>query len=186
MKESISALMDGELRAGESARTLSALAGPSGDSETWRVYLLIGDAVRGEPCPALQISARVGERLAAESAAPVSEAVPARWTRFFDRSRWIPVFAAAAAGTAAAALVGWVAFSPDFGDPLRALPVAALPAVHVPEIASRTVAASQPAMVPLTSAANDYLIAHQAYSPRGSLQGVAPYVRSVAATSATR
>jgi hypothetical protein len=27
--------------------------------------------------------------------------------------------------------------------------------------------------------ANDYLLAHQVYSPRNSLQGVAPYVRTV-------
>ncbi len=29
------------------------------------------------------------------------------------------------------------------------------------------------------AAANDYLYAHQGYSPRNSLQGVAPYVRMV-------
>jgi hypothetical protein len=28
-------------------------------------------------------------------------------------------------------------------------------------------------------AANDYLLAHQGYSPRISLQGMAPYVRTV-------
>jgi hypothetical protein len=38
---------------------------------------------------------------------------------------------------------------------------------------------AEPPRVPLTSAAQDYLMAHQAYSPRTSLQGVAPYVRSV-------
>jgi hypothetical protein len=34
--------------------------------------------------------------------------------------------------------------------------------------------------VPLPSAANDYLLAHQGFSPRVSLQGMAPYVRTVA------
>jgi hypothetical protein len=38
--------------------------------------------------------------------------------------------------------------------------------------------------LPLTAAARDYLLAHQAFSPRNSLQGVAPYVRSVAAEAA--
>jgi hypothetical protein len=33
--------------------------------------------------------------------------------------------------------------------------------------------------VPLPSAANDYLLAHQGFSPRVSLQGMAPYVRTV-------
>ena len=33
--------------------------------------------------------------------------------------------------------------------------------------------------VPLPSAADDYLLAHQGYSPRLTLQGVAPYIRTV-------
>ena len=38
----------------------------------------------------------------------------------------------------------------------------------------------KPAIVPLPSTANDYLLAHQGFSPRVSLQGMAPYVRTVA------
>jgi hypothetical protein len=38
---------------------------------------------------------------------------------------------------------------------------------------------AEPAKVPVTSATQDYLFAHQAFSPRNSLQGMAPYVRSV-------
>jgi hypothetical protein len=34
-------------------------------------------------------------------------------------------------------------------------------------------------MVPLPAAANDYLLAHQGFSPRVSFQGMAPYVRTV-------
>jgi len=34
--------------------------------------------------------------------------------------------------------------------------------------------------VPVTNAANDYLLAHQGFSPRVSLQGMVPYVRTVA------
>jgi hypothetical protein len=41
-----------------------------------------------------------------------------------------------------------------------------------------------PVRLPITSATRDYLIAHQAFSPRNSLQGMAPYVRSVSAESA--
>ena len=40
-------------------------------------------------------------------------------------------------------------------------------------------AEAQPAIVPLPDAANDYLLAHQGFSPRVYLQGVA-YVRTVA------
>jgi hypothetical protein len=34
-------------------------------------------------------------------------------------------------------------------------------------------------VVPLPSGTNDYLLAHQGFSPRVSLQGMAPYVRTV-------
>ena len=34
---------------------------------------------------------------------------------------------------------------------------------------------------PLSPAERDYLLAHQVYSPRNSLQGVVPYVRTVSA-----
>ena len=36
-----------------------------------------------------------------------------------------------------------------------------------------------PVRVPLPSATDDYLLAHQGYSPRLTLQGVAPYIRTV-------
>jgi hypothetical protein len=35
-------------------------------------------------------------------------------------------------------------------------------------------------MVPMPTSANDYLLAHQGFSPRVSLQGMAPYVLTVA------
>jgi len=40
--------------------------------------------------------------------------------------------------------------------------------------------AMTPVTVQLTSSANDYLLAHQGFSPRVSLQGMVPYVRTVA------
>jgi hypothetical protein len=38
----------------------------------------------------------------------------------------------------------------------------------------------KPNIVPLPTTANDYLLAHQGFSPRISLQGMAPYARTVA------
>ena len=40
--------------------------------------------------------------------------------------------------------------------------------------------------VALPKETNDYLLAHQSYSARGSLQGVAPYVRTVSDTARPR
>ena len=72
---------------------------------------------------------------------------------------------ALAASLAAVAFVGWLAFAPQ------------------PQVAPAPVVAKAPAAratVPLPTAANDYLLAHQGFSPRMSLQGMAPYVRTVA------
>ena len=71
---------------------------------------------------------------------------------------------------ATAVVGGWVALAPQQGAGPAPAPIARAPQAE---------RAKQPAQLPLTSAAQDYLIAHQAYSPRNSLQGMAPYVRSV-------
>ena len=74
---------------------------------------------------------------------------------------------ALAASVAAVALVGWMAFAPQ-------------PQLAPAPIAQVQRPADKPAIVPLPSAANDYLLAHQGFSPRVSLQGMAPYVLTVA------
>jgi hypothetical protein len=48
------------------------------------------------------------------------------------------------------------------------------------------VAQVQPNLVPPPTAANDYLLAHQGFSPRVSFQGMAPYVRSVSTPAPAR
>jgi len=66
---------------------------------------------------------------------------------------------------AAVALVSWVAFTPvQQNQPVHPAPVAE---------------AKPPAIVPPPSAANDYLLAHQGFSPRVALQGMTAYVRTV-------
>ena len=70
----------------------------------------------------------------------------------------LPAFAVAAA----VALVSWVAFAPvQPGRSPAPAPVA------------------QAATVPLPRATNDYLLAHQGFSPRVALQGMTAYVRTV-------
>jgi len=69
----------------------------------------------------------------------------------------------AMAVAAAVALVSWVAFAPVQQDkPAAPAPVAQAPAAVLPP-----------------KAANDYLLAHQGFSPRVALQGMAAYVRTV-------
>lgn len=78
--------------------------------------------------------------------------------------RWRVAFPAMAVA-AAVALVSWVAFAPvQQNSPAQLAPVAE----------------AKPAAVVLPpSAANDYLLAHQGFSPRVALQGMTAYVRTV-------
>ena len=91
-------------------------------------------------------------------------AIPARRPAA-NSPRWrvaLPAMAVAAA----VALVSWVAFVP----------------VQQSQPVTAPIAKAEPApaaVVPPPSAANDYLLAHQGYSPRVALQGMAAYVRTV-------
>jgi sigma-E factor negative regulatory protein RseA len=171
MKSKISALMDSELDARELHEPLAAL-GEDGDArETWRTYHLISDALRGGAILSANCAPRVAQRLAQEPAliAPLPSAI-----RPPERARWF-VPSALAASAAAVAFVGWVALAPQQGA--GPAPIAQAPQAAQPK---------EPVRLPLTSAAQDYLIAHQAFSPRNSLQGMAPYVRSVSDQAAAR
>ena len=151
MKENISALMDGEL---DAAEVFDQLRVEGEALETWRTYHLISDAMRDTRLLSAGFTARFAERLAKEPTvlAPVRQ--PARPVQRFAL--------AAAAGVAGVALVGWMAFAPQ------------------PEVATVVAKTPAPVAVPLPASANDYLLAHQGFSPRVSLQGMAPYVRTVA------
>ena len=156
MKESISALMDGELDERAATEALQAMRAEGEALDTWRRYHLISDAMRDTRLLSAGFTAGVAKRLAAEPTvlAPVKKQPVQRFAL------------AAAASVAGVALVGWMAFAPQ---------------PQAPQIAKQ-VAAPTPAMaaVPLPASANDYLLAHQGFSPRVFLQGMAPYVRTVA------
>jgi sigma-E factor negative regulatory protein RseA len=156
VKERISALMDGELDERAADEATHALRGEGEALEAWRTYHLISDAMRDTRLLSAGFTARLAQRLANEPTviAPANlRRAPVKRIAF-----------AAAASIAGVGLVGWLAFAPQ---PQTSQPVAQ---------------AQSPAMktIPLPSATNDYLLAHQGFSPRVSLQGMAPYVRTVA------
>ena len=170
MKAKISMLMDDELDDGELAGVLAALSAPGEARTAWRTYHLIRDALRGDGALATDITAKTEARLALEPTvlAPQRE----RWSP--ARTRWIAL--SAAASVAAVVLVGWLALAPrPSGDAVMGGPVAQAP--RAPAVVPVKEKALQ--RVPLPSAADDYLLAHQGYSPRLTLQGVAPYIRTV-------
>jgi sigma-E factor negative regulatory protein RseA len=159
MKDRLSVLMDGELDDKSAAEVIEALGRDREAARTWGAYQLISDALRESPVLSAQFSARFSERLAKEATVFAPRAL-----RTPESRRWYAV-SAAAASLAAVAFVGWMAFGPQ---PQAPAPMAQ---AQPPE--------PKPNLVPLPTAANDYLLAHQGFSPRVSLQGMAPYVRTV-------
>ena len=161
MNDRISALMDGEVDEKPAAELIQALARDAEAVRAWRSYHLIGDAMRG----GLPLSDGFTERLARRLAAEPTVLAP---RRIRTESPGLFTVSAVAASLAAIAFVGWMAFAPQ--TPVAPAPVAQIPAP----------AEAKPVLVPLSNAANDYLLAHQGFSPRVSLQGMAPYVLTVA------
>ena len=174
MKEKISQLVDDELERHAAAAPLDALRVEGEVRDTWRAYHLIGDAMRESRMLSTGFAARVAAKLAEEPIAVASSRMaPLPWPRW----RWF----SAAASLAAVALVGWVAFGLQEGVP-QVAPVAQQ------NVASKQTVQLAPAtaQVPPPEMAHDYLYAHQGYSPRNSLQGVAPYVRTVSGEAGAR
>ncbi|MEO8143995.1 MAG: sigma-E factor negative regulatory protein [Betaproteobacteria bacterium] len=157
MKTEISALVDGELDGREAAGPLNAIKEEGELRDRWRSYHLIGDAMRDTRMVTPGFAVRVAAKLAQEP----TVMAPARRVPLPQRPRW--QYLSAAASVAAVALVGWIAFAPQEAAP----PVAIAPKQ------------SEIVQVAPPDKADDYLYAHQGYSPRNSLQGVAPYVRMV-------
>jgi sigma-E factor negative regulatory protein RseA len=158
MNDRISALMDGEVDEKSAAQLIEALARDAEAVRTWRSYHLIGDAMRGGMLLSERFTERVAQRLAAEPTVLAPRRLRTESPRLFTMS-------ALAASFAAVALVGWMAFAPQ--PQVGPAPLAQAPA-------------DKPVLVPLPNAANDYLLAHQGFSPRVSLQGMAPYVLTIA------
>jgi sigma-E factor negative regulatory protein RseA len=163
MKDRISALMDGELDEKSAAEVIGNLTRGSENAEAWRAYHLVRDALRGTAPLSEGFSARVAWKLAEEATVLAPQRTRPRAAS--DSPRWFTL-SAAAASFAAVALVGWLAFAPQQPAP-------------APVLAKAPAAQAKPVIVPMPSSANDYLLAHQGFSPRVSLQGMAPYVLTV-------
>jgi sigma-E factor negative regulatory protein RseA len=158
VKETVSALMDGEAARHEAAGSIESLRTEGEARETWRTYHLIGDAMRDTRMLSAGFGARLGARLEQEPTVMAPGA--SRWRP--ERARWRVM--SAAASVAAVALVGGVYFS---SLQQNESPVAKTPAAPATEAAPQLVHVAPPETV------DDYLLAHQGYSPRVSFQGLA-------------
>jgi len=155
--EEVSLLVDGELDADRVERVCHGLRAPAA-VETWVCYHVIGDALRGQSRPIAGFAVRFSARLEAEP----TVLAPQR-----PRPAPAAVALAIAATVAAVGVVGWVA--------LTTMP-ASTEAIATAQQASavRPADARRPVV-------NEYLLAHQEYSPATAIAGVRPYLRAVAA-----
>lgn len=164
MKTRISALMDGELEDHEIEETLRALHRSEELRSQWCDCQVTGAALRGERGLDIDVAARVMSAIDLEPTvmAPARRRMLA-WQR--------PALALAASATGAA-LVAWLALAPG-GE-------AAPAKTELARMKQGPVAAQS------TPRLQEYLLAHQAYSPGGAIVGGARNIRAVAASGEGR
>jgi len=160
MAEQISRLMDGELEDVQLELVVGQLKRPEG-MDTWVCYHVIGDALRGADAVAPGFSRRFSARLAAEPTVLAPRAAPSRPVTYV----W-----AAAAGMAAVALVGWVAFGTLQPEPTAIAKASEAGGIRAPGL--------KPASVP-----TDYIVVHHEYSPTTQIQGIGPYLQPATAVA---
>lgn len=162
--EHVSALMDGEADGQDGHQALLRLGDTGAARESWDVYHLIGDVMRGE-AGSIDVSRRVSEALSQEP----TVLAPARQRRV---GKPLAFALSAAASVSAVAVVGWMAFSSSN---------VANPPVEIARAKAPAVVQAEPPLVsvPNDGQMNEYLLAHQGISPSTSLQGVAPYIRTI-------
>ena len=162
MREEISRLVDGEL-APEDFEAICSEAKRGEGMATWVCYHMIGESLRGTA----QVNPGFAERFTARLAAEPVVLAPKPRVRHPLNYVW-----AAAAGIAAVAVTGWVAVSVvDPGPAVSALAKA------------RDAAAVRAAQVRPSAVPQDYLLAHQEYSPSTPIPSLGPAIVPVSVSS---
>lgn len=157
MKQEISALMDGELFEDQADAFLDKLKRHPEARQDWENYHLIGDALRQPDHVCKSFGKSFQERLQAE---------PTVFAPYQRTSQRVRNFAlSAVASVMALALVAWLS-----------LQVGNEPAPQIAEAQLQQDNAIRPA----SAQANDYLMAHQEFSPSAEVHVSAPYIHAVA------
>jgi sigma-E factor negative regulatory protein RseA len=158
MKQHISALMDGELFDDEAEAVLDKLKRNPSGYEDWATFHLISDVLRQPDHVHADISAAMRERLQAEPTVLAPRGSVSHGARWFAVS--------AAASVLALAVVAWL--SAQVGPEMA------------PQVAMQQPGNVRPASLSTKASMNDYLMAHQEFSPSADVQGAASYIRTVA------
>lgn len=157
MKQEISALMDGELFDDDAEAVLDKLKRNPDKHDEWRTYHLISDVLRQSDHVHANINIAIRERLQAEPT------VLAPRSRVSHNVRWFAL--SAAASVMAFTLVAWL--SVQIGSET------------VPQIAMQQSNAVHSVNLP-ANGLDDYLVAHQEFSPSLDVYGMTSYVHTVA------
>lgn len=168
MKERLSALMDDQGDRTECEHCLERIKADVELRESWTLYHLIGDVLRGADAGTLPAS--FAERLAGEPTVVAPQRRPAA-ARPTPLRYALPV----AASVAAVAFVAWVGL-----PQLQTGPV-----IQAQQAVPAAATATAPA-IPVAHDVGDYLLAHQRFSPSSAMSGVAPYVRTVSESGPAR
>lgn len=161
MKQDISVLMDGELFDDEAEILFDKLKRKPDAQEEWHLYHLISDVLHQPDHVHLDIGASMKARLQAEPT------VLAPRGNSSQKARWFAL--SAAASVIALTLVAWL--SVQVGNEVT--PQIAVLRLQQP-------AAMQAASFSVNSGVNDYLMAHQEFSPSANVQGATSYIRTMA------
>lgn len=179
MSDRLSAFMDGESPEFEARSAVAGLLDGEEDRIRWASYHVIRDVLRDEV-----LSINVSDRVSAAITREPSILAPRPATVFRAKRFAMSV----AASVSAVAVVGWLAFVGMPGASVTSELIAGVSAGKSNDGKSisptDTPASSAPEFqlvsVPSDSQMNEYLLAHQGFSPSTSLHGVAPYIRTVA------
>ena len=164
--ERISAFMDGEAAHAETQHAMARLKDSDEYRDNWETFHLIGDVMRGDAVLKDGFMARFQARMETE---PTQLAPRVTWRKSMQFAL------SAAASLSAVAIVLMLVYTDNSLQPQA--PVAGVSP-------SRIIAQARPPAVATQRKVNEYLMAHQEYSPSTAFQGVAPYVRSVSETHA--
>jgi sigma-E factor negative regulatory protein RseA len=158
MKQEISALMDGELFDDDAEAILDKLKRNPDTHDEWQTYHLISDVLRQSDQFHANMRIAIRERLEAEPTilAPVS--------RVSHNVQWFALSAVASA--MALTLVAWL--SVQIGPETA-------PQIAMLQSSNDSHSASLPA-----NGLDDYLMAHQEFSPSSDVYGMTSYVHAVA------
>lgn len=157
MKQEISALMDGEMYEDQADVFFDRLKRHPEARQDWESYHLIGDSLRQPDHICKSFGKSFHERLQAE---------PIVFAPHNRTSQRIRNFAfSAVASVMALALVAWLS-----------LQVGNEPAPQIAAVQPDNAAAVRPA----SAQADDYLMAHQEFSPSADVHGAASYIHAVA------